>query len=59
MDVAHNTVYMSQQAAGKAVKAALQKLNALAWGHSVHQLIQVLSKHKPVEPDLAVLCRQT
>lgn len=44
--------FVSQQAAEKAVKAVLQKLNAVAWGHSVHQLIQVVSQHKAVEPDL-------
>jgi HEPN domain-containing protein len=44
--------FVSQQAAEKAVKGVLQKLNATAWGHSVHQLLQVLSQRKPVEAEL-------
>ena len=36
--------FVSQQAAEKAVKAVIQRLNAVSWGHSVFDLIKVLSK---------------
>lgn len=35
--------FVAQQAAEKAVKAVIQKLNAVAWGHSVHELLSILA----------------
>ena len=37
--------FSSQQAAEKAVKAVFQKMGAEAWGHSVADLLQELSKN--------------
>ncbi|MBS7251397.1 MAG: HEPN domain-containing protein [Candidatus Freyarchaeota archaeon] len=36
--------FVAQQAAEKAVKAVLQKMNATAWGHSVHDFLKILAK---------------
>lgn len=44
--------FASQQAAEKAVKAVIQKLNAVAWGHSVYELLNVLRERAGVEDDL-------
>ena len=35
--------FVAQQATEKAVKAVFQKLNAVAWGHSVFDLMRILS----------------
>jgi HEPN domain-containing protein len=37
--------FSAQQSAKKAVKAAFQKMGAEAWGHSVADLLQELSRH--------------
>jgi len=44
--------FSSQQAAEKAVKAVFQKLGAEAWGHSVSDLLQELSKRHNVPREL-------
>lgn len=44
--------FSSQQAAEKAVKAVFQKMGAEAWGHSVADLLQELSKKHPVPEEL-------
>jgi HEPN domain-containing protein len=44
--------FVCQQAAEKAVKAVLQKMNAVAWGHSVFELLRVLSKKTAVSSEL-------
>ena len=36
--------FVAQQAAGKAAKAVIQKPNAVAWGHSVSELLSILGK---------------
>lgn len=44
--------FSAQQAAEKAVKAVFQSLGAEAWGHSVADLLQELSRTYPVPPEL-------
>lgn len=44
--------FSSQQAAEKAVKAVFQKMGAEAWGHSVADLLNELSKEHPVPEEL-------
>src|SRR4030067_3682356 len=44
--------FSSQQAAEKAVKAVFQKMGAEAWGHSVSDLLQELSKRYEVPKEL-------
>lgn len=44
--------FSSQQSAEKAVKAVFQKLGAEAWGHSVSDLLQELSKKHDVSREL-------
>jgi HEPN domain-containing protein len=44
--------FAAQQAAEMAIKAVFQKLNAAAWGHSVLDLLKVLSKKTTVSEDL-------
>jgi HEPN domain-containing protein len=44
--------FVAQQAAEKAVKAVFQKLNAVAWGHSVLDLMKVLSRKTTVTEEL-------
>lgn len=44
--------FSSQQAAEKAVKAVFQKMGAEAWGHSVADLLNELSKVHPVSEEL-------
>jgi len=44
--------FIAQQAAEKAVKAVFQKFNAVAWGHSVFDLMRVLSKKIEVNEEL-------
>jgi len=44
--------FIAQQAAGKAIKAVFQKLNAAAWGHSLFELIKILSKREGVDDNL-------
>ena len=44
--------FAAQQAAEKAVKAAFQKLNATAWGHSIFDLMRLLSKKVAVSEEL-------
>jgi len=46
------TCFIAQQAAEKAIKAVFQKLNAAAWGHSVFELIKILSKKEKVDDTL-------
>jgi HEPN domain-containing protein len=50
--------FVAQQAAEKAVKAVFQKLNAVAWGHSVLDLIKILSNKATVSEEL-VNCART
>ncbi len=40
--------FASQQAAEKAVKAVFQRMGALAWGNSIHDLLSELATHHPV-----------
>jgi HEPN domain-containing protein len=40
--------FASQQAAEKAVKAVFQRMGALAWGHSIHDLLSELATDHPV-----------
>ncbi|MDI6876483.1 MAG: HEPN domain-containing protein [Methanomicrobiales archaeon] len=44
--------FIAQQAAGKAVKAAFQKLHAVAWGYSVMDLLKALSDKVTVPEEL-------
>jgi len=44
--------FVAQQAAEKAIKAVFQKLNATAWGHSIFDLIRILSKKMAVNEEL-------
>lgn len=44
--------FIAQQAAKKAVKAAFQELNAVAWGHSISDLMRILSKKVVVNEEL-------
>jgi HEPN domain-containing protein len=44
--------FSAQQSAEKAVKAVFEKMHAEAWGHSVADLLQELSKHRDVPRDL-------
>ncbi len=44
--------FSAQQAAEKAVKAVFQKMGAEAWGHSVADLLQELSRHHSVASEL-------
>jgi HEPN domain-containing protein len=44
--------FSSQQAAEKAVKAVFQKLGAEAWGHSVADLLEELSKSRRIPEEL-------
>jgi len=44
--------FSAQQSAEKAVKAVFQKLNAEAWGHSVADLLEELSKGQEVSEKL-------
>ena len=44
--------FSSQQAAEKAVKAIFQRMGAEAWGHSVSDLLQELSKRHKVLKEL-------
>jgi HEPN domain-containing protein len=46
------TVFAAQQAAEKAVKAALQRLGAEAWGHAVAGLLRALAERLPVPDEL-------
>jgi len=46
------TVFAAQQAAEKAVKGALQRKGAEAWGHSVAALLRALAAQVPVPEDL-------
>jgi HEPN domain-containing protein len=50
--------FVAQQAAEKAVKAVFQRLNAAAWGHSVLDLIKILSNKATVSEEL-VNCART
>ena len=45
--------FSAQQAAEKALKAVFQKMGAEAWGHSVADLLQELSKTHNVGKELA------
>jgi HEPN domain-containing protein len=45
--------FSAQQAAEKALKAVFQKMGAEAWGHSVADLLQELSKTHTVDKALA------
>jgi len=44
--------FSSQQAAEKALKAVFQKLGAEAWGHSVADLLEELSKSRRISGEL-------
>ncbi len=44
--------FISQQAAEKAIKSVFQKRNAAAWGHSLFELMKVLSKTERVGDSL-------
>lgn len=44
--------FASQQAAGKAVKAAFQKMGATAWGHSLLELFKLLSVKAGITEEL-------
>lgn len=44
--------FSAQQAAEEAIKAVFQKMNAEAWGHSVADLLQELSKTHGVDKKL-------
>jgi len=44
--------FSSQQAAEKAVKAVFQKMGAEAWGHSVADLLEELSRREQVPEEL-------
>jgi HEPN domain-containing protein len=44
--------FSAQQAAEKAVKAAFQKIGAEAWGHSIADLLQELSRRYQVPPEM-------
>jgi len=44
--------FSSQQAAEKAVKSVFQKLGAEAWGHSVADLLEELSKSRRIPEEL-------
>ena len=44
--------FSAQQSAEKAVKAVFQRMGAEAWGHSVADLLQELSRHHPVASEL-------
>jgi len=44
--------FIAQQAAEKAIKAVFQKLNAAAWGHSIFDLMRILSKKVEVNDEL-------
>ncbi len=44
--------FSAQQAAEKAVKAVFQKLGAVAWGHSVADLLKELTERQPIPESL-------
>ena len=44
--------FSAQQAAEKAVKAALQRMGAEAWGHSVADLLAEVGRHRDVPESL-------
>ena len=44
--------FIAQQAAEKAVKAVFQRLNAAAWGHSIFELLRILSKKVALDEEL-------
>ncbi len=44
--------FVAQQAAEKAIKAVFQNLNAAAWGHSIFDLMRILSKKVEVNEEL-------
>ncbi len=44
--------FAAHQAAEKAVKAVFQKMNSVAWGHSVLELLKILSKRIPVDEEI-------
>jgi HEPN domain-containing protein len=44
--------FSAQQSAEKAIKAVFQKMRAEAWGHSVVDLLEELSKTYPVPEEL-------
>jgi HEPN domain-containing protein len=41
--------FVEQQAAGKGIKAVLQRLNASAWGHSIFELMRIISNKVEVK----------
>ena len=44
--------FVAQQAAEKGIKAVLQRLNAAAWGHSIFELMRIISKKVEVNEEL-------
>jgi HEPN domain-containing protein len=44
--------FASQQAAEKAIKAVFQKMGGTAWGHSVFELLRLLSQKTPIPEEL-------
>jgi HEPN domain-containing protein len=44
--------FVAQQAAEKGIKAVLQRLNASAWGHSIFELMRIISNKVEVNEEL-------
>lgn len=44
--------FVAQQAAEKGIKAVLQRLNAAAWGHSIFELMRIISNKVEVNEEL-------
>ncbi len=44
--------FVAQQAAEKGIKAVLQRLNAAAWGHSIFELMRIISNKVEVTEEL-------
>ena len=44
--------FVAHQAAEKALKAVFQKLHAVAWGHSILDLLKALARREAVHDDL-------
>lgn len=49
--------FSAQQAAEKALKALYQKHNQIAWGHSVRELLEGLTKLMPISEKLTVAAK--
>ncbi len=44
--------FAAQQAAEKAVKAVIQRFNAVAWGHSIYELLRILKRRVEVSEEV-------